>query len=74
MDLADVGTTNISEYIGKMGINISALARNSGVSDGILRRSVVTKERSLRFDEAISICRALGKNPLDFYQERETPT
>lgn len=31
---------------------------------------VVTKERSLRFDEAISICRALGRNPLYFYRER----
>lgn len=67
--MADVITTNVSNYIKRMGINISALSRASGVSDGILRRSIVRKERSLRADEAIAICKFLGKDPFDFYQD-----
>jgi len=67
--VADVITTNVSNYIKRMGINISALSRASGVSDGILRRSIVRKERSLRADEAIAICKFLGKDPFDFYQD-----
>lgn len=69
--MADVATNNIADYIKGLGINISALSRNSGVSDDILRRSIVRKERSLRFGEAIAICNVIGKNPLDFYRERD---
>lgn len=65
--MADIATNNIADYIKGIGINISALSRNSGVSDNILRRSIVNKDRSLRFSEAIAICNAIGKNPLDFY-------
>lgn len=68
--MADIATNNIADYIKGMGINVSALSRGTGVSDGILRRSIVNKDRSLRFDEAVLVCRFLGKNPLDFYQER----
>ena len=67
--MADIATNNIADYIKSIGINISALSRNSGVSDNILRRSIVNKERSLRFAEAIAICNAIGKSPLDFYTE-----
>lgn len=66
--MADVATTNISNYIKKIGINISALSRGTGISDDILRRSIVRAERSLRFDEAISICKFLEKEPFDFYK------
>ncbi len=66
--MADICTTSISDYIDRMGINISALSRGTGISDGILRRSIVRKERSLRFDEAIAICEFLGKDPFDFYR------
>lgn len=66
--MADIATNNIADYIKGMGINISALARGSGVSDGILRRSIVRGERDLRADEMISICQFLGKNPFDFCQ------
>lgn len=65
--MADAITNNIADYIKGMGINISALSRNTGVPDGILRRSIVSKERSLRGDEVMSICLAIGKNPFDFY-------
>ncbi len=68
--MADICTTNISDYIDRMGIKISAISRGTGISDGILRRSIVRKERSLRYDEAMAICNFIGKNPLEFCQER----
>lgn len=68
--MADIATNNIADYIKGMGINVSALSRGTGVSDGILRRSIVRRERDLRAGEMISICQFLGKNPLDFYQDR----
>lgn len=67
--MADIATNNISDYIKSIGINISALSRGSGVSDGILRRSIVNKERSLRYDEALAICKFLGKDPFDFWRD-----
>ena len=67
--MADVATNNLADYIKAMSINISALSRESGVADGILRRSIVNKERSLRYDEALSICRFLRKDPFDFFPE-----
>ncbi len=66
--MADIATTNISECVNRMGINISALSRGTGIPDGILRRSIVRRERSLRSDEFIAICKFLGKDPFDFYQ------
>lgn len=67
--MADITTNSISDYIKGMGINISALSRGAGISDGILRRSIVRRERDLRADEMISICKFLGKDPFDFYQD-----
>ena len=64
--MADRETNNLSDYIKRMRINISALSRETGISEGILRRSVAAGERSLRFGEAVAICKFLGKNPVDF--------
>lgn len=64
--MADIATTNISNCINRMGISISALSRGTGVSDGILRRSIVRKERDLRSDEYLAICKFLGKDPFEF--------
>lgn len=60
-------TTNISNWIINMGFNISAISRKTGISDNVLRRSIVKKERSLRADETMKICEFLGKDPFDFY-------
>lgn len=71
--MADIVTTNISDYVNTMGINISALSRSTGISDGILRRSIVKRERNLRSDELVVICKFLKRNPLEFYENTETP-
>lgn len=70
--MADVTTNNVADYIKGIGINISALSRGSGVSDGILRRSIVNKDRSLRAGEFMDICKFLHKDPFDFFQEPNT--
>lgn len=67
--MADTATINVSNYVSRMGINISALSRETGIPDGILRRSIVKKERNLRAGEFMSICNFLGKPPFDFYPE-----
>lgn len=64
--MADIATNNLADYIKGIGINISALSRGSGISDGILRRSIVRKERSLRASEFMDICEFLCKDPFDF--------
>lgn len=65
--MADAVTMNVSDCIKRMGVNISALSRKTGISDNALRRSIVNKERDLRAREFMDICHFLGKNPLDFY-------
>lgn len=67
--MADFATCHISDYILGMNINIAALSRQAKIPDGILRRSIVSKERSLRADEFLELCSCLGKNPLDFRRE-----
>lgn len=66
--MADSMTTNISEFIEKTGINISALSRGTGIPDGILRRSIVKRERNLRASESMAICSFLQRDPFEFYR------
>lgn len=64
--MADAVTTRIAQYIKEKGIKVSAISRETGIPDGILRRSLSTEERNLRADEFLGICDFLGKNPFDF--------
>lgn len=66
--MADIPTTCISKYVTEKGIKISTIARETHISDGVLRRSLSTQERNLRANEFLKICSFLGKNPFDFYQ------
>lgn len=64
--MSDIATKRIAEYISDLGIKISSVSRETGIPDGILRRSLSTRERSLRADEFLKICYFLGKEPFDF--------
>jgi len=64
--MADVATNQVADYISSLGIKVSAISRGTGIPDGILRRSISTKERSLRVDEFLKICEFLKKEPFDF--------
>ncbi|MCI9544925.1 MAG: helix-turn-helix domain-containing protein [Acutalibacter muris] len=69
--MADIPTTCLSDYVTAKGIKISTLARETRISDGVLRRSLTTRERNLRADEFLKICSFLGKDPFEFYQKPE---
>ena len=65
-------TQNVADYVNRLGINIRKMARETGLSYGILKASLAERplrNRSLRDDEFIIICRYLEKDPLDFFTE-----
>lgn len=64
--MTDVATERIAQYVQEKGFKVSAISRGTGISDGVLRRSLSAKERSLRADEFLGICDFLGKEPFDF--------
>lgn len=72
--MVDVPTNQIARYISEKGIKISTLARETGISDGILRRSLAAKERDLRAAEFLKIYDFIGKNPRDFYTADQDST
>ncbi|NBJ90987.1 hypothetical protein [Acutalibacter sp. 1XD8-36] len=69
--MTDRATAAAAQYISDKGIKISAIAKATKIPDGILRRSLATRERALRSDEYLEVCNFLGKNPFDFYQAPE---
>lgn len=72
--MADAATERISEYIQTRGIKISAISRETGIPDGILRRSLSAKERDLRANEFLGICEFLHENPMVFWKRRDQST
>ena len=67
--MSDFATCHISDYIRGMNINIAALSRQVKIPDGILRRSIVSRERPLRADAVLELCFCLGKEPMELRQE-----
>lgn len=66
-------TKNMARYISEMGVNLSELARKSGVPYSALYASVgeAGRNRELRADEMTAICLVLHVNPMDFAKEKE---
>lgn len=69
--MRDLPTLKVAEHIDRMGIKISAISRGTGIPDGVLRRSLSTKERDLRAEEFLAVCQFLNKQPFDFYSRNE---
>ena len=63
---ADIETTLVADYVQEIGIKYTFMAREIGIPEGILRRSRITRERSLRAGEFLAVCRFLKKEPFDF--------
>ena len=61
-------TNNIAKYIDDKKINLSKLSRKAKVSYAALYTSLKNKDRQrpLRADELIKICKVLEKDPRDF--------
>ena len=64
----DALTKNVSDYVKEKGINVSQMARQTGISYGALYDSLLHEERDreLRARELISICIFLGVDPMFF--------
>lgn len=64
-------TKNLAEYAKERAINLSAMARATGIPYSVLYASLGdrNRERSLSIDEAIVICKFLDVDPRDFADE-----
>ena len=64
----DALTKNISRYVREKGINVSKMARDTGLSYMALYDSLLNDERNreIRGKELIAICKFLDINPMDF--------
>ena len=69
--IADAATNRVAEYVSKLGVKVTTISKATGIPDGMLRRSLSSKERSLRADEFLKICGFLEKEPLDFAQNTD---
>lgn len=65
---ADPATNLVADYIARYAISRAAISRSTGISEGILRRCLVQRERSLRANELLELCVFLEKNPMDFWK------
>lgn len=62
----DIPTLKLADYVERLGVKIAVISRETGIPDGILRRSLCTKERDMRAGEFLRVCRFLEKSPSDF--------
>lgn len=69
----DTITKNVSDYIKKMGINLTKVSKDTGVPYMALYDSLLNKERNreLKAKEFISVCKFLNVNPMDFADQKE---
>ena len=65
---ADQATNLVADYIARYAISRAAISRDTGISEGILRRCLAQRERSLRADEFLGLCESLGRDPMDFWK------
>ena len=61
-------TENVSKYVKERGINISKMARDTGLSYSALYSSLIVadRKRDLRDYEFMGVCFFLGVDPRDF--------
>ncbi len=66
-------TKNLAEYVKKRGINLSKVARDTGLSYSALYSSLMDsdRERDLRDYEFMKVCFFLGVDPRDFAEQRQ---
>lgn len=69
----DIPTRNLGKYVRDKGINVTNLAKSTGISYWALYNSLLNpeKNRDLRLGEALSVCAFLGIDPMDFTDEPE---
>lgn len=70
----DNATKRISEFIRNKGFNLSDMSRKTGIPYGALYTSLCNeaRDRDLKADEFLNICRFLEKDPMDFMCTEES--
>lgn len=69
----DIPTRNLREYVGERGINLTRVAKKTGIPYMALYDSLSQKgrERDLRVGEFLSVCTFLGIDPAAFYSDKD---
>ncbi len=64
----DNATRKISEFVREKGFNLSDMSRKTGIPYGALYSSLCnnSRDRDLKADEFLSVCKFLEKDPMDF--------
>lgn len=67
----DIPTRNLGKYVRDKGFNLSELSRKTGVPYMALYDSLANekRDRSLRVDEYLRVCKHLGLDPMLFYPD-----
>lgn len=67
----DISTRNLGKYVRDKGFNLSELSRKTGVPYMALYDSLANekRDRSLRVDEYLRVCKHLGSDPMLFYPD-----
>ena len=65
--------SNIAGFIKKRGVNLSAMARDTGIAYMSLYDSLFNdrRKRQLKASEFLVICEFLGASPADFVEKKE---
>lgn len=66
-------TENVARHIRERGINLSRMARDTNIPYSALYSSVGEngRDRDLRDDELLAVCRFIGVNPMEFANNGE---
>lgn len=70
----DNATKRISEFVRNKGFNLSDMSRKTGIPYGALYTSLCNeaRDRDLKADEFLNICRFLEKDPMEFMCTEES--
>ncbi len=70
----DAVTKRLADYVKEKRINVSAMARDTGIPYMALYDSLLNDERDreIRGRELLRVCKFLGVNPMEFAEEKET--
>ncbi len=66
--MTDYTTRLVADYVYDLGVKQSAISRATGISEGILYRSLSMGKRNLRAGEFLAICTFLKVDPMRFYK------
>ncbi len=67
----DTPTRNLGIYVKNKGINLTNMAKSTGIPYGSLYDSLLNskRQRDLRLGEALAVCAFLGVDPMDFAEQ-----